>query len=52
MIIILFIKVVWIKFDNKYLAGIIESFLKCLSKYNEFKYLFIKDKSALMLSKY
>jgi len=41
-----------VKSDNKYLAEIIEKFLKYLSKYNKFKYLFIENKSASILSKH
>ena len=40
------------KFNNKCLIEIIEKSLKYLSKYNEFKYLFIKNKSASALSEY
>ena len=49
---ILFIKVVWVKSDNKYLIKIIKSFLEYLLKYNKFKRLFIKNKSILALSKH
>ncbi len=49
---ILFIKAVWIKSDNRYLIEIIESFLEYLFKYNKFKCLFIKNKSVLTLSEY
>ena len=40
------------KSDNKCLAEIIEKSLKYLFKYNEFKCLFIKNKSASALFKY
>ncbi len=52
MIVISFIKVVWVKLNNRSLVEIIESFLEYLSEYNEFKHLFIEDKSVLMLSEY
>ncbi len=40
------------KSNNKYLIEIVENSLKYLFKYNKFKYLFIKNKSAFTLSKY
>jgi len=40
------------KSNSKYLIEIVENFSKYLSKYNEFKCLFIKDKSVSTLSKY
>ncbi len=49
---ILFIKIIWMKSDNKCLIEIIEKSLKYLFKYNEFECLFIKDKSASVLSEY
>jgi len=52
MITVLFIKIVWVKSDNRCLAEIIEKSSKYLSKYNEFKHLFIKNKSASALSEY
>jgi len=41
-----------VKSDNKCLVEIIEKSLKYLFKYNEFKCLFIKNKSASALSKH
>ncbi len=40
------------KSNNKYLIEIIEKSFKYSSKYNEFKYLFIKNKNASALFKY
>ncbi len=40
------------KLNNKYLVEIIEKSLKYLFKYNEFKRLFIENKSASALFKY
>ncbi len=40
------------KSDNRCLAEIIEKLSEYLSEYNEFKYLFIKNKSASVLSEY
>ncbi len=40
------------KSDNRCLAEIIKKSLKYLSKYHEFKYLFIENKSASILFKY
>ncbi len=40
------------KSDNRYLIEIIEKSSKYLSKYNKFKYLFIKNKNISILSKY
>ena len=40
------------KFDNKYLIEITEKSLKYLFKYNEFKHLFIKNKSTSVLFEY
>ncbi len=40
------------KSNNKYLIEIIEKSSEYLFKYNEFKHLFIKNKSASVLSKY
>ena len=37
------------KSNNKYLVEIIEKLLEYLSEYNEFNYLFIKNKSAFIL---
>jgi len=41
-----------VKSDNRYLVEIIEKPSKYLSKYNEFKYLFIENKDAFILSEY
>ncbi len=40
------------KSNNKYLTEIIEKLLKYSSKYNKFKHLFIKNKSASALSEH
>jgi len=49
---ILFIKVMWVKLDNKCLAEIIRRIPEYSPKYNKFKYLFIKNKSVLVLSEH
>jgi len=52
IIIVLFSKIIWVKSDNKCLVEITEKSSEYLSKYNEFEYLFIKNKSASALSEY